>query len=139
MTPARITVFAIAANIAMKVVLVWGLGFGLGGIAFGTAFGAWVNVGTLVLLARKRDLLAVDTAFWRALPPIILAAAVTAGGALLGSRLGPMLLAAPGTLQDIAALALAGVFAGGFYFAVAFTFRRRLPLGRFARKRIEAA
>ena len=138
MTPARITVFAIAANIAMKVVLVWGLSFGLGGIAIGTAFGAWMNVGALVMIGRRRELLAIDTAFWRALPPILLAAAVAAGGALLGRRLGPMLQGAPGTLQDIAALALAALFGIGFYLIAAYAFRSRLPLGRFARKTVEA-
>ncbi len=138
MTPARITVFAIAANIAMKVVLVWGLGFGIGGIAFGTAFGAWMNVAALVFIGRKRDLLAFDTGFWRALPPILLAAGVAAGGALLGRSLGPWLLAAPGTWQDVAALALAALFGIGFYLAAAYAFRNRLPIGRFARKAVEA-
>lgn len=138
MTPARITVFAIAANIAMKVALVWGLGFGLGGIAFGTAFGAWVNVAALITIGRMRGLLMFDAGFWRALPPTLLAAAVTAGGALLGRYAGQMLPLA-GTFRDLATLGLATALGICFYLAVAYAFRARLPLGRFARKAIEAA
>jgi putative peptidoglycan lipid II flippase len=138
-TPARVTVFAIAANIAMKVALVWGLDFGLAGIAFGTAFGAWVNVGTLITLGARRGLLRMDGGFWRALPPIFLAAGVTAGGALLGRHLGQRLPLHGGTLHDLATLALATALGICFYLAVVFIFRARLPLGRFARKRIKAA
>jgi putative peptidoglycan lipid II flippase len=136
MTPARITVFAIVANIAMKVVLVWGLSFGIGGIAIGTSFGAWLNVGALVMMGRRRALLAIDTAFWRALPPILLAAALAAAGALFGREIGPRLFANPGTLQDVASLALAGVLGIGFYLTAAFAFRNRLPIGRFAQKKV---
>ena len=64
--------------------LVWGFHLGVAGIALGTAFGAWVNVGMLVWLGRRRDLLAdrVDISP-RALPAILLAAVATGGGAWL--------------------------------------------------------
>ena len=45
MTPARATVTAIVANIALKVLFVWGLHLGVAGVALGTALGAWINVG----------------------------------------------------------------------------------------------
>ena len=139
MPPARSTVFAIAANIAMKVPLVWGLGFGLGGIAFGTAFGAWVNVAALITIGRMRGLLMFDAGFWRALPPTLLAAAVTAGGALLGRYAGQGLPLRAGSLHDLATLGLATALGICFYLVIAYAFRGRLPLGRFARKAIEAA
>ena len=47
MTPARITVTAIAVNIALKFVLVWGFHLGIAGIALGTSLGAWTNVALL--------------------------------------------------------------------------------------------
>ena len=137
MTPARVTVAAIAANIAIKVVLVWGFGLGIGGIALGTSLGAWINVGTLVFLAGSQGLLRVDAAFWRALPPTLLAAALTAAGALMGRHLGHMVPLRPGTAHDLAALALAAMLGATCYLATVAVFRQRLPLGRFARWRAE--
>lgn len=135
MTPARITVVAIAANIAMKVVFVWGLGFGLVGLALATALAAWVNTAALVTLGRVHGLLHVDGAFWRALPPILLAGALTAVGALAGRHLGDMVPLRSGTLHDLATLALAVVLGAAGYLATVALFRQRLPLGRFARER----
>ncbi len=134
MTPARITVAAIVINIAFKVVFVWGFGAGIGGIALGTSLGAWSNVAMLLILARTRDLLRVDGAFWRALAPTTLAAALAAGGALLGRYLGPLAVAQSGTWQDLTAFGFAAALGIAAYLAVAFAFRRILPLGRFAGK-----
>ena len=53
-TPARITVFAMLCNIALKVVLVWGFHLGIAGVALGTAFGAWMNVAILTMIGHKR-------------------------------------------------------------------------------------
>src|SRR5438045_693634 len=64
MTPARVTVTAIAVNIALKVLLVWGFGLGIAGIALGTSLGAWVNAGLLALLGARRKLLHLDAPFW---------------------------------------------------------------------------
>lgn len=138
MTPARITAFSVAANIALKVALVWGLGFGIGGIAFGTSFGAWVNVGALVWLGRKRDLLHIDAQFRRAVPAILIAAAATAVGALAGGQVGLHLLH-PGAYRDLGALALAVLLGGGGYFGCVVLFRGRLPLGRLSRRRVVPA
>ena len=54
-TPVRATVIAIACNIGLKFVFVWGLGLGVAGIALGTALGAWINVALLTWLGRSRD------------------------------------------------------------------------------------
>ncbi len=46
-TPARATVLAVLVNIAMKFLLVWGVGLGAVGVALGTSLGTWANVALL--------------------------------------------------------------------------------------------
>ncbi|MBU6442866.1 MAG: murein biosynthesis integral membrane protein MurJ [Alphaproteobacteria bacterium] len=136
MTPARVTVGVIIANISMKVAFVWGLGFGVAGLAFATALAAWINVAVLVTIGRMRGLVHVNGVFWRALPPTLLAALLTAAGALIGEYLGHTVPLHSGTLHDLATLALAAVLGAAGYFATVVLFRQRLPLGRFARGRV---
>jgi len=124
-TPVRATVTAMACNIGLKFVFVWGFGLGVAGIALGTAFGAWINVGLLTWLGRSRDLLSIERQFLRALPAALLAALVTGAGAWTGAHL----LQAHG---DLAALAAAIGCAGLGYGLVLLLFRGRLPLGRIA-------
>jgi len=124
-TPVRATVIAMACNIALKVVFVWGFGLGVAGIALGTAIGAWINVGLLTWFGRSRDLLAIERIFIRALPAALLAALVTGAGAWAGAQL----LRDHG---DVAALIAAMACAGLGYGAVLLLFRGRLPLGRTA-------
>ena len=130
-TPVRATVTAIVANIALKVVLVWGLHMGVAGIALGTALGAWINVAMLTWLGRSRALLAIEKNFLAALPPVLMAAIAAGAGAWVGAKLGAPLL--PGKLSDIAALAAAIVLGVAAFGAVVLAFRRALPLGRLAR------
>ncbi len=132
MTPARVTVTAIAVNIALKIVFVWGFHLGIFGIALGTAIGAWVNVGTLLFLARKRDLLQVSDGFKRALFPILLAAIAAGAGAWFGTQMGALLVQ-QGRWHEVAMLALAIVLGGIAYLTIAFLFRNTLPLGRLTR------
>ncbi len=132
MTPARVTVTAIAVNIALKIVFVWGFHLGIAGIALGTAVGAWVNVGTLLFLARKRDLLQVSDGFRRALFPIFLAAIAAGAGAWFGTQMGAFLVQ-QGRWHEVAMLAFAIVFGGIAYLTIAFLFRNTLPLGRLTR------
>jgi putative peptidoglycan lipid II flippase len=133
MTPARVTVTAIAANIAMKIVFVWGLHMGIAGVALGTSFGAWVNVLTLLFLARRKKLIHLSPEFLRAVGPAVLAAAGAGLGAFAGIRLAAVVLPHGGRLMDVIMLALAMVLGTGLYGAVVLLFRARLPLGRFAR------
>ncbi|MBV9548307.1 MAG: murein biosynthesis integral membrane protein MurJ, partial [Alphaproteobacteria bacterium] len=72
-TPARATLIAIVCNILIKLALVLGLGFGIGGVALGTALGAWINVGLLVVKGQAKGLLNLNRDFKRALLPIFLA------------------------------------------------------------------
>jgi putative peptidoglycan lipid II flippase len=132
MTPARVTVTAIAVNIALKIVFVWGFHLGIAGIALGTAIGAWVNVGTLLYLARKRGLVQISDDFKRALFPIFLAALAAGAGAWLGAQAGALLVQ-HGRWHEVAMLACAIVLGGIAYLTIAFLFRNTLPLGRLTR------
>jgi putative peptidoglycan lipid II flippase len=124
-TPVRATVIAIACNIGLKFIFVWGLGLGLAGIAMGTAAGAWINVALLTWLGRSRDLLTIEHIFLRSLPAALTAAAATGAGAFIGARL-------LGDHGDVAALAAAILCAGIGYGAVLLLLRGRLPLRRAA-------
>ncbi len=130
MTPARITVTAIAVNIALKLVFIWGLHLSIAGVALGTSLGAWVNVGLLVIFARRRELLQVSPQFRRALAPILLAAAATGAGALGAVALGDRFVHGAGGLHNAALLGLAIIIATAAYLSIVFIFRRALLLGR---------
>jgi putative peptidoglycan lipid II flippase len=128
-TPVRATVIALVSNIALKVLFVWGLHWGVAGIALGTALGAWVNVGLLTWLGRSRALLAIETQFVRALPPALAAALACGAGTWAGARMGETL----SKHADIAGLMCAIALGGLGYVAVVLLLRGRLPLGRFSR------
>lgn len=132
-TPVRATLISLASNIALKLILVWGFGLGLAGIALGTALGAWINIAILTWLGRSRALLAIETIFLRALSPSLLAALVAGVGAWLGARLGETMVMGPHA--DEAALVGAMICAGAGYVLMVFLFRARLPLGGLARRR----
>lgn len=130
-TPARATVIAIVCNIVLKVALVWSAGLGIAGLALGTALGAWVNVGLLTWYGHSRALLAIEKAFVQALPPVLLAAAMTGVGAWVGAWYGARAL--PGPYADLAGLFSAMLGAGLLFVAAIAIFRGRLPLGRLSR------
>jgi putative peptidoglycan lipid II flippase len=129
-TPVRATLLAVAVNVGLKFVLVWGLHLGALGVALGTSLGSWANVSLLVFLAHRRGLIEIDSVFWRALLPSLLAAAATGGAALAGAMLGPYVVVHEGGLQRGATLGLAVLFGVIAYGAVGLAFRRRLPLMR---------
>ncbi len=131
MTPARVTVTAVAVNIAFKVVLVWGFQLGIAGIALGTSLGAWTNVALLAFFGHRRALLRFNHEFWRALAPVALAGVATGAAAFGAVGLGR--LALHGALAQVGLLGLAIVAGGLAYGAVVVLFRSRLPLGRFGR------
>jgi putative peptidoglycan lipid II flippase len=130
-TPARITVTAIAINIALKFALVWGLHLGIAGIALGTSLGAWMNVALLILIGRRRDLLRLNAGFWRSLGPSVLAAVATGAVAFSVARWGGQYLHHV-PLHEVVLLAIAIAASGVVYGLIILIFRRRLPLGRFA-------
>lgn len=59
-TPVMATGIAIAANLAVKVLLIVGLSFGVEGIALGTAVGTWVNMLCLSGIALARGHVAIE-------------------------------------------------------------------------------
>jgi putative peptidoglycan lipid II flippase len=131
-TPVRVTLGALACNIALKFVFVWGLHLGIAGIALGTSIGAWTNVALLVFLGLKHRLLRLNRDFWRALVPVVAAGVLTGVAAYAAVHvLGP-LLTLPRFKQEILLL-LAGLCGVTAYGAVVLIFRKRLPLGHLAR------
>ncbi|HWE05119.1 MAG TPA: murein biosynthesis integral membrane protein MurJ [Rhizomicrobium sp.] len=131
MTPARATVIAIAVNIALKFLFVWGLHLGIAGIALGTSIGAWLNVGLLAFLGHRRNLLQLSADFRRSLVPVVLAGAATAIAAYAAVALGRHIVHAGG-LHEVVLLCVAFVAGSLAYGAVVVLFRHRLPLGRFS-------
>jgi putative peptidoglycan lipid II flippase len=129
MTPARVTVTAIAINIALKFVFVWSLHLGIAGIALGTSIGAWINVGLLIYLGWRSDLLKLDSDFRRAILPVVFAATTTAVAAYAAVQVGHSLFH-PGRLLQMELLGSAIVCGGAAYLIVVFLFRNHLPLGR---------
>jgi putative peptidoglycan lipid II flippase len=128
-TPVRATVAGVAANIAMKFVLVMGLGLGVFGLALGTVFGAWVNLGVLTFLARRRSVLVATPELKRGLPPVF-AAAVAAGlGFFAGDAVSQTLLGPAGGFRELIAFLIAGSAGAAAFAIVVAGFRRNLPLG----------
>jgi putative peptidoglycan lipid II flippase len=134
MTPARVTVIAIVVNVALKVVFVWGMHLGVAGIALGTSFGAWLNVGILTFIGRRRALLSLDHTFRRAVLPVIVAGVAAGLGAWAGVTLGHAIHVP--RFHDEMMLVLAFVFGVAAYGAAVLAFRRSLPLGNLARTRV---
>jgi putative peptidoglycan lipid II flippase len=130
LTPVRATIIAIIANIALKVVFVWGFHLGVAGVALGTAIGAWINVGILTWLGRSRALLAIEKGFVKALPPVLIAAIAAGAGAWIGAHLTAPL--AEGRMMDVAALTGAIVLGTACYATVVLLFHRVLPIRKYA-------
>lgn len=134
-TPARITVTAIAVNIAFKFILVWGFHLGIAGIALGTSIGGWLNVALLVFFGHRGGLLRLNADFLRSLFPIALAGLATAACAYGAVTFGQNFVHTGLGLRQVVLLLMAvsaSVIGYGF---VVLVFRNRLPLGRLARSK----
>ena len=77
-TPVIATVISIVVNLGVKLALIVGLSFGAVGLAFGTAVGAWVNLGILAVIASARGLLKLDARLTGGAPRIVAAACFAA-------------------------------------------------------------
>jgi putative peptidoglycan lipid II flippase len=73
-TPVLATIASIVVNLGVKLVLIVGFSFGAVGLALGTAVGAWINLGLLVVVASMRGLLKLDERLLGGGPRIIAAA-----------------------------------------------------------------
>lgn len=80
-TPVRATMISVLVNVAVKVALVLGLGFGAFGLALGTVTASWVNLACLALFAHRRDILFIGDRL-KAFVPRIAAAALALGVAV---------------------------------------------------------
>jgi putative peptidoglycan lipid II flippase len=132
-TPARVTIVALICNILLKIVFVWGFHLGIAGVALGTSIGAWLNVGILTFIGRKRALLLLDNNFRRAVLPVIVAGIAAGAGAWAGAMLGHSIHIP--RFHDEMMLLLAFVFGCAAYGAAVLLFRRSLPLGGLASAR----
>jgi putative peptidoglycan lipid II flippase len=126
-TPVRATLISVAANILMKIVLVWGMGFGVAGLALGTSFGAWINFAVLAFLARKRSVLVATVELKRAALPVAGAAAAAAAGFFAGSSLGRLIAGPAGTFSDEASFVIAAILGAGAYGLAVLGMRRNFP------------
>jgi putative peptidoglycan lipid II flippase len=126
-TPVRATLLSVAANILMKVALVWGLGFGVVGLALGTSFGAWVNFAVLTWLARRRAVLVATSELKRAILPVAAAAAAAGLGFMAGAALGHAVIRPGGAFYDVTAFVIAALCGAGAYGIVVLGVRRNLP------------
>ena len=93
-TPVRATMISVVVNVAVKVTLVLGFGFGAVGLALGTVTAAWVNLACLALCARRQDILHIGERLTHAAPRIVAAALA----------LGVAIYIADATLADLARL-----------------------------------
>ncbi len=74
LTPVKVAAVTVAANIAMKLVLVWP--FAQVGLAAATSVAAWLNIALLYLVLHRRGLLDLDTRMMRNGPRIAVASAI---------------------------------------------------------------
>ena len=128
-TPVRATIAAVAANIAIKFALVIGLDWGVFGLALGTSLGAWVNLGVLAYLARRRMLLVATPELKRGLLPVFAAAFAAGAGFFLGDALGESFLGPSVGFRAAIAFVIAGGLGAAAFALVVMSFRRSLPLG----------
>ncbi len=127
MTPMFVSLFAVACNVGIKVLLFKPMG--ATGLALATAVGAWVNLGLLVFLALRRG----DMAFDRTTGKVAIAVAVSCGillGALLAGSNPIAGLAAKATqYKHEASLILHTLLGGATYLAALLAVLMALGLG----------
>jgi len=106
-TPMLISFAAIGANILLKIILAPRIG--APGLALATAIGAWINLTALVVVARRRELMAMTADFPRILLITTIATVAAALIFLFGQGAAERLASgAPTSLRHLLALALVG-------------------------------
>jgi len=128
-TPVRATLVSVAANIALKFALVMGLDLGVFGLAIATSLSAWINLGVLTYLARRRSVLVATTDLKRGMVPVLAAAGAAATGFFVGDTLTENFLGAAGGFHELIAFVIAGALGASAFAIVVMSFRRSLPLG----------
>jgi len=127
-TPVRATILSVIANIAIKILLVWYLDYGVMGLALGTSIGAWINLTVLTFFARKRGVLAVTPELKRAIIPVAVIVGLVAAAIFGGLEFGTLLLAGGAVFVDEGAFLFAFAGAVAAFASGVYVFRRSLPL-----------
>ncbi|HEY4545380.1 MAG TPA: murein biosynthesis integral membrane protein MurJ [Pedomonas sp.] len=112
-TPLYASLTGIAANVALKVALMGS--FAQVGLALATSVGAWINVGLVIFLARKRGFFAIDSRFRRSAIVIALASLSLAVVLWAGREWFPELTRNLSVLRAEMTLALLGLVGGLTY------------------------
>src|SRR5262245_48818521 len=128
-TPVRATLAAVAANIAMKFAFVMGLELGVFGLALATSLSAWINLGVLTYLARRRAVLVATPELKRGIVPVLTATVAAGAGFFIGDALSQSLLGPVQGFHELIAFVVAGVLGAAAFALVVLSFRRVLPLG----------
>ncbi|MDB5508536.1 MAG: integral rane protein MviN [Hyphomicrobiales bacterium] len=123
-TPMIVSLTAVAANVALKIVLFQPLG--AVGLAAATAAGAWINFGLLVVLAMRSGSMRPDSLLKRVIVATALASVCLATVALLGAGPAGQAADAFGALRSEAQLALLGLAGAVVYGVALFGFLRAL-------------
>jgi putative peptidoglycan lipid II flippase len=114
-TPMKIALFAVAINVALKIVLFKPMG--APGLAAATAAGAWVNLLALCFVASRRGIMKVDLFFWQTATATAVASFALSVFALLGPAPFHRLTAGFGHFANVVELMLLGV-AGAIVYAL---------------------
>jgi putative peptidoglycan lipid II flippase len=112
-TPLWASLSALTVNVLLKLALTGTMQ--QAGLALATSIGAWINLILLIVLASRRNYMALDKHLWAMLACIAMAT-VLAGLAMFfsASLLAPLAASLP-RFQEIARLALVGIVGGAVY------------------------
>lgn len=126
-TPVKALGVATLVNVALKFALIGS--FLHAGLAFATSVGAWVNLGLLVWLLRRRNGFAPDRRFWINIASFAVATAASVGAIMLtlgyANGLKGLIPAFPDLVPAVV-IGLAGVAAYGAIAGAGFLIARRL-------------
>lgn len=112
-TPMIVSLIAVAANVALKIVLF--RPYGAAGLAIATSVGAWINLLLLVFLAVKRGSMQPDAITGRILAAVVVATAVLAIVAFAAQPLADLTAAYAGHWTNETRLVVMGLCGGLAY------------------------
>jgi putative peptidoglycan lipid II flippase len=115
-TPVLALAVAVLVNVALKILLMDG--YAQVGLAFATSMGAWVNFVLLVWLAKRKNLITVDTRLKQAVGKLPVAGIVLAAALFFGAKPVAALFAEWQVLRDEPTLAVLVVIGAVAYFGV---------------------
>lgn len=117
-TPLYASLTGIAVNVALKIALMGSLA--QVGLALATSIGAWINVGLVIFLAKKRGFFATDSRLRRSVSVVAVAALSLAAVLWAGQEWLPELLKNLTILRVEITLALLVLVGGMVYFSVVY-------------------